>query len=149
MSIASAAAGSTGAAGDLSIDVSGNISLTGGGIASNTYSSGVGGQVTIKALGTVSVLAGGVIDAASDGGTGSAGGITLTAAALDIAGQGSAAETGVIASAAEGNAGNIQIHVGNLSIDAGSGTGVAGINAVTQGMGAVGKLSSTSPAARR
>jgi large exoprotein involved in heme utilization and adhesion len=132
--------GATGAAGDLNIDVSGNISLTGGAIASNTYSSGAGGQVTVKALGTVSLRAGGDIDAASNGGTGNAGGISLTAAALDIAGQGSTAETGVIASAGEGNAGDIQIHVVTLSIDGGPGPGLADIDAATYGAGAGGQV---------
>jgi filamentous hemagglutinin family protein len=133
-------AGATGVAGDVNIDVSGNISLTGGAIASNTYSSGAGGQVTVKALGTVSLLAGADIDAASTGGTGNAGGISLTAAALDIAGQGSTGETGVIASAGEGNAGNIQIHVGTLSIDGGPGPALAGIDANTYGTGTGGQV---------
>jgi filamentous hemagglutinin family protein len=137
----SADAGSTGAAGDVSINVSGNISLSGGAIASNTYSSGAGGHVTVKALGSVSVLAGGDIDAVTDGGTGNAGGISLTAAALDIAGQGAASETGVIASAgAAGNAGEIQIHVGTLSIDGGPGAGQADIDAFTNGSGAGGQI---------
>jgi filamentous hemagglutinin family protein len=141
VSIASSAdSGSTGAAGDLSIDVSGNISLTGGAIASNTYSSGAGGQVTIKALGTVSLFAGGDIDAASTGSTGNAGGISLTAAALDIAGHGATTETGVIASAGEGNAGNIQVHVGTLSIEGGPGTGLADIDAATYGAGSGGQI---------
>jgi filamentous hemagglutinin family protein len=130
----------TGVAGDVNIDVSGNISLTGGAIGSNTYSSAAGGQVTVKALGTVSLLAGGAIDAASDGGTGNAGGISLTAAALDITGQGSTAETGVIASADAGNAGDIQIHVGTLSMDDGPGTGYADIDASTIGTGAGGQI---------
>src|SRR3984885_8259835 len=128
---------STSVAGDINIDVSGNISLTGGAIASNTYSSAAGGQVTVKAD-TVSLLAGGQIDAASTVGTGNAGGISLTAAALDIAGQGTIAETGVIASSGDGNAGDIQIHVGTLSIDGGSGSGIAGIDASTYGAGAGG-----------
>src|ERR1700727_2617825 len=141
VSIASSTnAGATGAAGDVNIDVSSNISLTGGSIASNTYSSAAGGQVTVKTLGTVSLLAGGQIEAASTGGSGNAGGLSLTAAALDIAGQGSTAETGVIASASEGNAGDIQIHVGTLCIDGGPGPGIADIDADAYGAGAGGQI---------
>jgi filamentous hemagglutinin family protein len=137
----SANARSTGRAGDVSINVSGNISLTGGAIGANTYSSGAGGHVTVNALGTVSLLAGGDVDAATYGGTGNAGGINLTAAGLDIAGQGSTAQTGVIASAgAAGNAGDINIHVGTLSIDGGPGTGDAYIGAFTSGTGAGGQI---------
>ena len=132
-------AGATGVAGNINIDVSGNISLTGGAIASNTYSSAAGGQVTVKAVGTVSLLAGASIDAASTA-TGNAGGISLTAAALDIAGQASTAETGVIAHAYQGNAGDVQIHVGTLSIDGGPGPGFADIDAATYGAGAGGQV---------
>jgi filamentous hemagglutinin family protein len=132
-------AGATGVAGNINIDVSGNISLTGGAIASNTYSSAAGGQVTVKAVGTVSLLAGASIDAASTA-TGNAGGISLTAAALDIAGQASTAETGVIAHAYQGNAGDIQINVGTLSIDGGPGPGFADIDAATYGAGAGGQV---------
>jgi filamentous hemagglutinin family protein len=133
-------ADATGVAGNVNIDVSGNISLTGGSIASNTYSSAAGGQVTVNALGTVSLLAGGSLEAASTGGTGNGGSVNLTAAALDIALQGSSAETGVIASSSTGNAGDIQINVGSLSIEGGAGTGQADIDASTSGAGAGGQI---------
>jgi filamentous hemagglutinin family protein len=141
VSIASSTNGSaTSGAGDISVDVSGNISLTGGAVASNTYSSAAGGQVTVKARGTVSLLAGGSIEAASTGSTGNAGSINLTAAALDIAGQGTIAETGVVASSGDGNAGDIKIHVGALSINGGPGTGAAGLDASTYGAGTGGQV---------
>ena len=138
--------GSSGNGGNVTVDIAGPVSLNGPTVIStSTYSIGAAGQVAIDAHGTVSLLDGGLISSESfAAGSGNAGSVSLNAVALDIAGRGSASETGVAAdTSGTGRAGDITIRVGTLSIDGGSGTGEADIQAFTNGSGAGGQIQIT------
>jgi hypothetical protein len=123
-----AAPGSSGNSGNVTIDVSGNMYMTGtASIASTTNSTGNAGQLVIDAGGTILLHDGSYFSSGSEGGSGNAGDISVRAAALDIEGKGSALTGISTESFGAGHSGNISVEVGSLLINGGGagGTGTA------------------------
>jgi filamentous hemagglutinin family protein len=136
-------AGSSGSAGDVALDVSGNVTMTGGaGIVSIAEASGNAGQVGVQALGTVSMSGGTQIYSESNSGSGNGGNVLLTASTLNIYGQAGSGTTGISTTTqTAGTGGSISVRVGSLSIDgAGSNLGFTGIESISDGSGGGGAV---------
>jgi large exoprotein involved in heme utilization and adhesion len=140
--------GATGNAGDLTITVDQALSVVGSGqISAGTSSRGNGGNLTIQA-GSLSIDGSatrdhftGLASESNPGATGNAGDLNIVVdQALKIVGHGQIAAS----TFSSGNAGNLTIHAGSLSLD-GSATPDAftGIGADTQGSGKAGDLTIT------
>jgi filamentous hemagglutinin family protein len=135
--------GSTGSGGAVTVDVSGNVSLTGAaGILSYTEASGNAGLIAVDAGGTVAIGAGSQIFSNNYAGSGNGGNVVVTASALNIVGQASSGTTGISTTtetAATG--GSISIKAGSLSIDgASSNLGFTGIQSIADGAGRSGAV---------
>ncbi len=128
-------------AGDIKINTTGNILISGSGGIGNSVrvdSIGQGGNMTIAA-GTFSLTHNAQIQA-STGGIGNAGNINLSVTGVaDISGTGTAISS-AIRSTGEGNGGNITIEAGSVSLRSG-----ATLDSSTAGTGNAGNIGVTSP----
>jgi hypothetical protein len=96
-------------------------------IGSDTYSPGNAGRVVVNAGGSILLQDGAYFSSVSNIGSGNAGDISVSAAALNIEGRGSALNGISTESFSAGNSGNIKVQVGSLLLNGGGagGTGTA------------------------
>ncbi len=133
----------TGNAGAITVDVSGNVSLTGSaGILSYTEASGNAGAVSVQALGTLSMGGGSQIFSNNYSGSGNGGDVLVTGSALTIDAQASSGTTCICTTTeTAGSGGSVTVRVGSLSIEgANSNLGFTGIETVADGAGSGGAL---------
>jgi filamentous hemagglutinin family protein len=143
--ISSNANGPKGDGGDVTVNVSGPVTISNfGEIASETYlgTSGAAGKVTVSASGPIALLDGGVITSASDG-NGNAGTVTVSAGSIKMDGGSQDIPTSINSDAlnAAGAGGDVTVKVGgalsianNAEISArGSALGNAGAVTVSAG----------------
>jgi len=120
---------STGSAGAVTVDVTGNASISNHGeVASDSDSTATGnaGRVNVHVGGTLTLDTDGVITS-STASSGNAGDVSVFAHALNIQGSANTYSTAIAAvSDANGNAGSVTVTVGSLLVDGGG--GLAGIS---------------------
>lgn len=121
----------SGVGGDLTLEVTGSVELTGRGqIAAVTFGASDAGQISLAA--NELIVSGGAAVIAQTNGAGSGGRVLLDAQTIELTGVGDEGlNTGVLAeSTASGKGGNIEIRAGTLTVN-----NAAAVSAITTGAG--------------